>query len=141
MDLDKLAIGLNEREGRRNRIYKDSLGIWSIGVGRNLQNNGLRDSEIDFMLKNDLEEALDLVNKAYPYFFKLDNTRQNAMIELMFNLGPIKLSGFKLMHHALGIGDYKEAARELKDSKWYTDVGPTRGNYIANALEFGDDLS
>jgi hypothetical protein len=38
---------ITRREGRRRFAYRDSLGILSIGVGRNLQDRGLADDEID----------------------------------------------------------------------------------------------
>jgi lysozyme len=54
-DIAKAQLKVDE--GVRVKPYRDSLGILSIGVGRNLEDRGLRPSEVDFMLDNDLDEA------------------------------------------------------------------------------------
>jgi lysozyme len=41
-------------------VYKDSLGFWTIGIGRLLDkrkpNAGLRPVEMDVMMQNDIDE-------------------------------------------------------------------------------------
>ena len=42
---------------------------------------------------------------------------------MMFNLGRPRLSKFKKMNLGLEMGDWKEAAMEGRDSRWYNQVG------------------
>jgi len=42
---------------------------------------------------------------------------------MMFNLGRPRLSKFKKMTAALEMGDWKTAAIEGRDSRWYNQVG------------------
>jgi len=54
-----LADQLRAEEGERASAYQDSLGYWTIGVGRLIdarKGGRLRSNEIDFMLTNDIEE-------------------------------------------------------------------------------------
>ena len=44
-------------EGVRKKPYKDTVGKWSIAVGRNLDDVGLYDNEIQLMLENDVQAA------------------------------------------------------------------------------------
>jgi GH24 family phage-related lysozyme (muramidase) len=41
---------------------------------------------------------------------------------MMFNMGRTRLSKFKKMNAALLKGDWKEAAKEGRDSKWHKQV-------------------
>ena len=41
---------------------------------------------------------------------------------MMFNMGRTRLSKFKKMNAALIDGDWKEAAKEGRDSRWYRQV-------------------
>ena len=42
---------------------------------------------------------------------------------MCYNMGWPTLSKFKKMFAALDAADYNEAAEQMKDSKWYRDVG------------------
>ena len=45
------------------------------------------------------------------------------LIELVFNLGISRFLCFRRMLAALASYDYAAAAKEMKDSRWYTQVG------------------
>jgi len=47
---------------------------------------------------------------------------QSILVNMGFNLGPDKLGGFHKLKAALDQQDYKTAANEMKDSKWYGQV-------------------
>ena len=86
LDLSLFKEHLEWAEGKRAYPYVDSVGKTSIGCGRNLDDKGLRDSEIDLMLENDIAEALDEAEKL-PYFNKLDPVRQLIVADMVFNMG------------------------------------------------------
>ena len=44
---DKLMEKLVAHEGLRLQVYKDTLGIDTIGIGRNLQDRGISKEELD----------------------------------------------------------------------------------------------
>ena len=78
---------LELHEGRRSKPYLDSVGKWTVGVGRNLSDKGLSDDEIDYLLANDLRECrADLAS--FPWFAGLDDVRRNVLIDMRLNLGP-----------------------------------------------------
>ena len=47
---------------------------------------------------------------------------QEILVNMMFNMGRTRLSKFKKMNAALIDGDWKEAAKEGRDSRWYRQV-------------------
>ena len=53
---------------------------------------------------------------------------------MMFNLGRPRLSKFKKMHAALSNADWKEAAKEGRDSLWYRQV-TNRAERLMSRLE------
>ena len=136
MNFDKLRADLERDEGRRKRIYVDTVGKVSVGVGRNLTDRGLRDDEIDLMLTNDIAEVVGELDHALPWWRDLDEPRQRALANMVFNLGMPRLLGFPLMIAALRIGAWDEAAKQARNSRWYRQVGD-RGERIATVIQYG----
>lgn len=113
---------LKTHEGYRQYPYKDSLGIVTIGYGRNLESRGLSEPEASYLLEQDIKEAEDYLD-SYDYYWSLSGERKAVLIDMMVNMGPTRLSGFKRMHDALTHSDYERASIEMLDSKWATQVG------------------
>lgn len=135
MDLDALIALLSRHEGRRNRLYKDTVGKWTIGVGRNVEDIGISDSEIDFMLKNDIERVVGELNHAIPWWTTLDPVRRMVLVDMGF-MGVPRLMGFKQMLGALQAGDYHTASLEMLSSKWARQVGH-RADELALMMDTG----
>ena len=49
-DVDELVEELTRDEGREKYLYQDSVNKFTIGVGWNIQDNGLPDEIIDRLL-------------------------------------------------------------------------------------------
>lgn len=138
MNVARLTGQLNIDEGRRNKLYKDTATPpkWSIGVGRNLEDKGLREDEINLMLINDIREAETDVRSLVPSFDKLGDVRQEVLVNMSFNLGKTKLAKFKNMLAAVAKQDYFRAADEMKNSAWFNQVGD-RAERLVYAMRFG----
>jgi len=128
---------LVRHEGLRHKPYKDSLGVLTIGVGRNLDEVGLSDDEIYYLLKNDIYRCESELNNAFRWYKDLDRIRKEAMINLCFNLGITKLRRFKYALRAMEVKDYEDAADEFLDSLWATQVGQ-RAVEVTNMIRFGE---
>lgn len=152
-------------EGIKLRPYKCPANKWTIGVGRNLEDVGLSKDEqlklfgtsglsrkevIDrllargiteeealYLLDNDIEKCTTDV-KQFSFFENLNPVRQKVIIDMRLNLGFAGLKGFKRMLEALEQGDYEKAAEEMKDSKWYYQVG-IRGRRLVKMMKTGED--
>lgn len=139
MDLDKIEQQLIRDEGLRLKLYKDSLGIASIGVGRNLDHNGIRESEARLMLRNDVNAAINDC-RSLSCFSRLNEPRQAVLVNLMFNIGLARLRGFKKMLAALDDMDYATASAEMLDSLWAKQVGP-RALRLSEQMKKGEWVS
>jgi lysozyme len=117
---------LKRHEGVKTHAYKDHLGYVTVGVGRCLDEKvglGLSDDEIDYLLQNDIDRCRKELDTEYEWFDALDSVRQEALINLSFNIGQTRLRGFvKALGH-MAAGRYEEAGDEFYDSKWATQVG------------------
>lgn len=113
---------LVKHEGWRNRIYEDSKGIPTIGVGFNLL-VGLYDEEIDFILNFRIELIFADAKTGLPWFKKLSIARKIVVLDMIYNLGMRKFLGFRRTIAAIKAEDWEEAAREMLDSVWAQEVG------------------
>jgi lysozyme len=122
-------------EGRRRFPYVDTVGKTSVGVGRNLTDKGLSDSEIDYLLMNDIRECTDDL-KTFLWWDDLDEVRRNVLIDMRFNLGPSRFRQFKATLAAVAMGDYVTASDQMRKSKWYRQV-KGRGERLARMMSTG----
>ncbi len=123
---EEFIAQLKRHEGVREYAYQDSLGYWTIGVGRLIdkrKGGRLRPDEIDYLLSNDVTQACSEVKAALPWFDKLTVNRQQVLINMAFNLGTKGLLGFKNTLKMIENGQYDAAADAMLKSKWATQVG------------------
>lgn len=112
---------LIREEGAESCAYQDSLGYWTIGVGRLIDSRkggGLSSDEIEFLLENDIKTKTREVLLALPWVPRLSEPRQAVLIGMAFQLGIGGLLKFKRMLGSIEDGQYGEAAVEMLDSKW-----------------------
>jgi len=138
-DDDKLIAKLVEHEGMKQSAYKDSLGFWTIGIGTLIdekKGGKLTTDECFYLCRNRINIARKELSK-YKWFCQQDKVRQDALIELAFNLGVDGLLGFKKMISSLEVNSYSSASKELKDSKWATQVSKARVEDICYRISNG----
>ena len=139
MDKTQLIKELRRDEGVVSFAYQDHLGYWTIGVGRLIdkkKGGRLRDSEIDFMLSNDIDDFERQLIDALPWYGRLDDVRQRVLVNMAFNLGIAGLLGFKNTLAMIERGDYAGAAKGMLASKWAGQVGE-RAKRLATMMETG----
>ena len=136
LNYEKLRSQLIKHEGLKRLPYIDSVGKLTIGVGRNLDDKGISNSEALNMLSNDIKIAETDARKLVARFPDLGDVRQRVLIDMAFNLGLGRLSKFKKTLAAIEAGDYKEASLEMLDSKWAAQVG-RRANRLALMMATG----
>jgi len=123
MDRNLLIEELKRDEGVELKAYQDTVGIWTIGVGRNLQDVGVSMEEAEFLLSNDIDVAVNELQRTFDWFEGLSGARQRVCINMCFNLGLTRLLGFKKFLVAMEAGEWETAGVEMLDSKWSRQVG------------------
>jgi len=122
---NKLIEMLKRHEGVRSHVYLCSAGYETIGVGRNIAESGLglTEDEIDFLLINDITRVKQELTDTYFWFPALNDARQDAMVDICFNLGLTRLRGFVNALEAMSREQFDIAADEFMDSRWSQQVG------------------
>ena len=121
--LTPLQALLIKHEGMKLKPYVCTAGKTSIGVGRNLDDNGITEAEAMSMLDRDIAVTVAALRDNFPWFADLDHTRKDAVISLGFNMGVRKLGTFKKFIAAMVAQQYETAAAEILDSTYATQVG------------------
>lgn len=130
MNLERLKDQLSSHEGYRQFPYKDTEGILTIGIGRNLKTRGITKDEALYLLENDIRAAEQDLRWNVHGFEKLDEVRQAVLIDMVVNMGIGRLMGFTRMLAALAAGNYAGAASEMLESKW---AGQVKGRAVSLA--------
>jgi len=164
IDYDRSALRaeLSRDEGRRTKPYFDSKGIKTVGVGWNLQANGIP-AEVQAILGLSLRDLQQAYNIDYEWpeaaidklldigiaraeagldglltrWRDMDAVRQRVCLNLCFNMGAKTLSEFKRTLTAIAHGDWEAAARGMSESLWAREVGPRATRLIA-MMETGE---
>ena len=154
---EDLIIQLAKHEGVALKVYKDSLGIDTVGIGRNLEDRGIADLELAHMEKTMSDIYKEGITKEEAYFLadkdveiverellsshsvvrELDATRQLVLVDMGFNMGIPRLNKFIRMWNAIGESKFSIAALEMKDSRWARQV-KSRADNLAYAMEHGE---
>ena len=125
MNMKRLLASVKKHEGYRNKVYLDSLGKRTVGVGHLCVEDFWEDNkeyEEKFLLtilEHDLETAIKASERLLKDCPILDSLAREIIIEMVFQLGETGVSKFKNMLKALKEGpDYQTAAIEMLDSRW-----------------------
>ena len=131
---------LKNEEGVKNHAYQDSLGYWTIGVGRLIDERKgglLYPDEIDYLLTNDIRRKTDGLNDALPWFHLLDEPRQAVLIQMAFQMGVKGLLAFSTTLSHVRVGRYAEAAVAMLESLWARQT-PERAARLSKQMETGE---
>lgn len=123
MNLERLRADLTKDEDRRTKPYRDSVGKLTIGIGHNLDDCGLSDAIIGAIFAEDEANASRDLFTALPWAAKLNDVRQNVLLNMCFNMGIHKLLEFKLTLAYIQGAHYEMAAQEMLNSQWAKQVG------------------
>jgi len=125
-------------EGVRNNIYKCSRGFITVGLGHKFEKGEkiksyYSDAEINNFFAQDLKEAKVVAQRVFPNFNSHSNEVQILLVSLCFNMGEGGINKFVKFKKAVAVKNYKAAAKELKNSLWFSQVG-NRGNHYVQLL-------
>ena len=134
----QLIASLKRDEGYRAEAYRDTEGVLTIGYGHNLEVEHWSEDRASTALWSDMRALEQAFATGHPSEHAVLERqlagRQRALLNMLFNLGPSGLAGFRKMWAALNAGNYEQAAREMLDSKWAKQVG-ARATRLAAEME------
>lgn len=134
---DKLKERIIREEGWKNELYQDTKGIWTIGVGYNIEEKGLPNYIIDQLLRTTLSEAWEEARSVVTNWYRLNYARRSVLVAMVFQMGLSRTLGFKRMIAAVEAEDFDTAADEMLDSKWAREDSPARAEREADIMREG----
>ncbi len=123
VNLIELKKDLTRDEAKRKKPYLCSAGKVTIGIGRNLDDRGLSEDEIDLLYQNDVDIVVKELDAHHPWWRDLPEPAGRALVNMAFNLGLPRLNKFRKMLIALQEHRFNDAATEALDSRWADQVG------------------
>ena len=141
MEMSRLLKSVKEHEGYRNKVYLDSLGKRTVGVGHLCVEDFWEDDkeyEEKFLLtilEHDLKSAIKSAERLCSDCPDLDDLAKETIIEMVFQLGETGVSKFKNMWKALESNppQYDVAATEMLDSRWAKQT-PNRAKEMSDHM-------
>ena len=122
--MDRIKEQLVRHEGLRLKPYRCTAGKLTIGIGRNLDDCGISQSEAYVMLINDIMNCEKQLQAKIPDIYNgLDEVRKSVLLNMCFNLGISGLLGFKNTLAFIKARDWERAANNMLVSRWAKQVG------------------
>ena len=122
-DRELIRKRLIDFEGLVLKSYTCPTGYTSVGVGRNLETNGITEEEAMYLLNNDISTVIKKLDKHWIAWRKLPITAQYVCIDVVFNMGINTWMSFRKTRAYMEMGDFEKAGIELLDSKYAEQVG------------------
>jgi len=153
--METLRQQLTRHEARKNRPYRCSRGYLTIGVGWNIDSwklppiiasflhihGYITEEMIDQLLDIQIEAAIADTKEIFPNFSTFTERRQNALMDMVFNMGATGVLGFKKMRKAIARGDWNEAAEQVRDSVYWRQLGGDPAGTDDGKLERPEEIA
>ena len=128
-------------EGIKFKPYKCSMGFNTVGIGHKFEKwekikSNYSNKEIDELFKTDLNEAKIIARKVFPTFDKQPDEIQILLVDTCFNMGESGIKKFVKFRAAIESKNYKLAAQEIKNSKYYHQTGRRAERHYQTLLKF-----
>lgn len=141
--LNELRQELAEDEGCKYEIYLDHLGLPTFGIGHLVTKEDkeygkevgtvIEQERVQQVFNLDMAVTIDDCMTLYSDFADLPDECQKIIANMMFNMGRPRLSKFKGMKAGVDARDWNEAADQMVDSRWYTQV-PNRARRLVSRM-------
>ena len=147
IDYALLKKELRQDEGVRLEAYRDSKGFWTIGVGHLLGDSprmsSITEEECDALLSVDVWEAEAAARRIFPKFDEMNDVRQRAIVNMVFNRGEGRMRESSKITPAIlkasesgRVEDWQAVRAAIEGSQWASQV-KTRAEVLAGALADG----
>lgn len=138
--------------GRQPRVYTDTEGHPTVGIGFNLDRSDARrrltdvganydnvragtetlsNQQMDTLFRQDVEHFTAAARGIVSNFDSLPRTAQLIIVDMTFNLGSDGFAKFRKAIAAFERNDFETAAAEMQDSTWYGQVGRRSRHHVA----------
>ena len=130
----ELIKSIKEHEGYVGIVYKDSLGIDTIGYGFAIKDLELDEDICEIILERKLKALEDRINSKFGWFPYMPTEIQNVVIEMCYQLGVTGFSKFAKTITYLKDKNFEKASEEMLDSLWARQT-PNRAKELSRRVK------
>ena len=132
--MSNLVDSIKKHEGYVGIVYKDSLGIDTIGYGFAIKDLELDEDICEIILERKLKELETRVNLKFKWFMYMPQEIKDVIMEMCYQLGVGGVSKFKKTIAYLQNIQWEEASVEMLDSLWAKQT-PNRAKELSNRVK------
>ena len=129
-----LIESIKKNEGYVKVVYKDSLGIDTIGYGFAIKDLELDEDICDEILLKKLKDLDKKVNKKFGWFVYMPPNIKDVVMEMCYQLGVTGFSKFRKTIAFLQDKQWQEASVEMLDSLWAKQT-PNRAKALSDIVK------
>ncbi len=129
-----LIDSIKQHEGYRSKVYKDSLGIPTIGYGFAIKDLELDQDICDLILERKVKDLKDRIKKKFSWYKYMPPTIKDIVVEMCYQLGLYGFSCFKKTISYLQNKEWEKASVEMLDSRWAVQT-PRRARELSEIVK------
>ena len=131
--LDRIVEMLKRHEGLRLNPYHCSANKLTIGIGRNLEDRGITESEAFYLLHGDINLVQEELTKNWGVWRTFPEKARLVCIDMTFQMGITGFMKFRETRKLMELGKWLEASEEVLRSR-YAIQTPNRALYNSRQL-------
>ena len=129
----KLIDSIKKNEGYISTVYKDSLGIDTIGYGFAIKDLELEEDLCHVILQRKLKRLEKEVSTRFGWLKKMPPSVKDIVLEMCYKMGVTGVSKFKKTIAYLEKSEWKNASIEMLDSRWAKQT-PGRAKELSSRM-------
>tara|TARA_Y100000361_G_scaffold80477_1_gene71164 strand:- start:952 stop:1356 length:405 start_codon:yes stop_codon:yes gene_type:complete len=129
-----LIDSIKQHEGYVGVVYKDSLGIDTIGYGFAIKDLELDKDVCDMILERKIKNLEDRVRNKFGWYPFMPQEIQDVVMEMCYQLGVTGFSKFAKTITYLKDKNFEKASEEMLDSLWARQT-PNRAKELSRRVK------
>ena len=131
---DNLIDSIKKNEGYVGVVYKDSLGIDTIGYGFAIKHLELDEDICHEILIRKIKDLEDSINLKFSWFNYMPPQIKDVIMEMCYQLGVGGFSKFRKTLAYLQDKQWNKASEEMLDSLWAKQT-PNRAKALSDIVK------
>lgn len=118
MDLDDTLDRIKRHEGFQEEVYKDPLGIETVGYGFTIKDLVLPEGISSTLLRIIVLNLTVQLYDKFPWFGFMPSEIKSVIVEMCYQMGITGFSGFKVTIAHFNRREWEKASQEMLNSEW-----------------------
>ena len=132
-----LIADIKAHEGYSKKVYKDTLGYDTIGIGFLVSSLELDEDVCDIILERRLKKNEEVLQRKMTNYINLPTEVQNIIQNMYYQMGNRLFNFVKTLHY-IESGKWRAASLEMLDSLWAKQT-PNRAKELSERMAKVDE--